>query len=38
MFKFVVRVIRPRRMRWAESVACMRNEINKSVEGFVEEI
>jgi hypothetical protein len=35
-FKFIIRVIRPRRIRWAECVACMRKEINKSIEGFGE--
>jgi hypothetical protein len=34
----MIRVIRPRRMRWVESVACVRKEINKSIEGFGEEI
>jgi len=37
-FKFIIRVIRPGRMGWAEYVACVRKEINKCIEGFGEEI
>jgi hypothetical protein len=37
-FRFIIRVIRPRKMWWVEYVACVRKEINKSIEGFGEEI